>query len=66
MLYSVDLPETDVGRSVVVIVHCVGIASAFVGDDAFAACLVPGVFGTPLADVNEVSCPAAIAGGTLS
>lgn len=43
----VDLPESNIEGFVGVVVHGVGISSAFVRDDAFAAVLVPAVFSAP-------------------
>lgn len=38
---GVDLPESDIGGGVAVVVQGIGVSSGFMGDDALAAGLVP-------------------------
>lgn len=62
----VDLPQANVKSAVGVVVHGVGIAAALVGDDAFAAGLIPAVLAAPGGDVLDLPGGAAGAGGALA
>lgn len=64
--YLVDLPEAHISATVAVVVHGMGIASAFVRDDALAAGLVPVVLAAPCGNVLNVLGGAAVAGRTLA
>lgn len=66
MIYGVDLPETNVGGGVGVVVEGIGVTSGLVRDNALAAGLVPGVFGAPGGDVLHVFGGSTVAGGASS
>ncbi len=63
---SVDLPESDIGGWVGVVVEGVGVSSWLVWDDAFAACLVPTVFGAPGGDILHSLGGSTVAGWALA
>lgn len=58
---GVDLPESNVGGGVGVVIEGIGISSAFVRNDALAACLVPAVLAAPCSDVLHGLGGAAVA-----
>lgn len=63
---SVDLPESNISGRVSVVVECVGISSAFVGNNAFAAILVPAILGAPGGNVLHSLGGSTVAGRASS
>ena len=55
------MPEADVGGAVGVVVEGVGISSAFVGNNAFAASLIPAVLSAPCTDILHALGSTAVA-----
>ncbi len=63
---SVDLPQSNVSAGVCIIVEGISVASRLVRDNAFAACLVPGIFAAPCGNILHALGGSTVAGGALS
>ena len=51
---GIDLPESHIGRSILIESGGMRVPCRFMGNNALAATLVPGVLGAPCADVYHV------------